>query len=438
MHLLRISFIFIFLWTIALFPVLPTEHLAPVSVFQETSSNSVSKTPLHFFSKGIFPFLILALLNVSIVNAQTPSFLPLDYIESLNPKVIPIKTSAKSINATNIEELLLSLDDRDPKVRAAAVWRSEVLQITAVVDKIISLLSDPHPAVREATAQYLGNLKVVTAVNQLLPLLDDTDPDVREAAIKSTWQLVKASNNKDIFKNKNPEIIEKLQKRFDDIKNPSLRLIIIKTFIELEESSGFERLVELFQDETLDSKARSAIIWELVNLKAPGIIELLEKLLQKEKNSEVRKTIEEALEKLNAPSVIEPEKPPSLVQEEQLQKSGDNSDAVKSVIKLLEQPALRAAAAAALGYMKDPRAIPELLKHLNDPDPRVRVNVVLALGELRDPSVLKEIISLWKDEDEEVKKAVINVLLNSFGVHIYKYEGTIYWTGPSNIVNGAA
>jgi HEAT repeat protein len=63
-----------------------------------------------------------------------------------------------------------------------------------------------------------------------------------------------------------------------------------------------------------------------------------------------------------------------------------NTDQVDNYIRQLKDKHadIRARAAAALGEMKDPRAVEPLIATLADPDSSVRSYVALALGKIKD------------------------------------------------------
>lgn len=60
---------------------------------------------------------------------------------------------------------------------------------------------------------------------------------------------------------------------------------------------------------------------------------------------------------------------------------------------------IRARAAADLGLVRSPQAIPALLKALNDRDVRVRQASVWAVGQVGDPSVLRGLVGLLEDRN---------------------------------------
>ena len=64
----------------------------------------------------------------------------------------------------------------------------------------------------------------------------------------------------------------------------------------------------------------------------------------------------------------------------------------------------RAAAAQALGKLRDRIAIPALLEALKDPHFDVRDNAAYALAELGDPSVAPTLLALLRDPSRQIRK----------------------------------
>lgn len=65
----------------------------------------------------------------------------------------------------------------------------------------------------------------------------------------------------------------------------------------------------------------------------------------------------------------------------------------------------RREAAAALGDLKDARAVEPLIRTLGDPDPSIRRNTAEALGKIRDPRAVNALMTELRDTDASVSKA---------------------------------
>jgi HEAT repeat protein len=82
------------------------------------------------------------------------------------------------------------------------------------------------------------------------------------------------------------------------------------------------------------------------------------------------------------------------------------SDEVERLIKDLKNESwqIRWDAAAALGEMKDPRAIEPLRAALKDENSYVRMTAARSLGMIDDPRVIEPLIEALKDDSHGVKK----------------------------------
>ena len=83
---------------------------------------------------------------------------------------------------------------------------------------------------------------------------------------------------------------------------------------------------------------------------------------------------------------------------------------VDALVATLGDPPRRPAACAALGAMRESRAVPALLTLLEDPDPSTRVVAARALGDIRDPAALEGLIATAGDSQAEVRDAAIDAL----------------------------
>jgi HEAT repeat protein len=77
-----------------------------------------------------------------------------------------------------------------------------------------------------------------------------------------------------------------------------------------------------------------------------------------------------------------------------------------AVAKLIRQdtdPLVLESAAIALGHLKDPRGVPELVRVAGNPDPEVRHAVAFALGGHKEPDAVSTLIHLMRDEEAHVR-----------------------------------
>ena len=65
---------------------------------------------------------------------------------------------------------------------------------------------------------------------------------------------------------------------------------------------------------------------------------------------------------------------------------------------------VRSQAVSALGKMKDPQAVPPLIKALQDPKGYVRRRAASALGEIKDPRAIEPLIVTLEDPESYVRR----------------------------------
>lgn len=85
----------------------------------------------------------------------------------------------------------------------------------------------------------------------------------------------------------------------------------------------------------------------------------------------------------------------------------DDAELVARLVRELgdAEPDVRRAAAAALGEIGYPQAVPALAAAVGDSDASVRLAVVEALGRLGGPAVVPALMDALRDPDERVRDA---------------------------------
>jgi len=156
---------------------------------------------------------------------------------------------------------------------------------------------------------------------------------------------------------------------------------------------GMPPLISALKDE--DGDVREAAVMALGELKDPRAVEPLISALEDEYGN-VRLKAAKVLEKIN---------PKWRETEEAKRKVPEFISGLKD-----EDGSVRWNAAAALGELKDPRAVEPLISALKDEYSMVRLKAVMALGELKDPRAVEPFISALKDEDGGVRSAAARAL----------------------------
>jgi HEAT repeat protein len=87
-------------------------------------------------------------------------------------------------------------------------------------------------------------------------------------------------------------------------------------------------------------------------------------------------------------------------------------DVVLAVLDLLELPdaEVRTYASLALGLIADPRAVPHLVRHLDDPDVNVRFHAIEALGRIGDGDVADALLRIAEQRDFFLSFAALDAL----------------------------
>ncbi len=107
-----------------------------------------------------------------------------------------------------------------------------------------------------------------------------------------------------------------------------------------------------------------------------------------------------------------------------------NSEQVDQFVKDLQDESwqIRWDAAAALGEIKDPRAIGPLGKALQDENSYVRMTAARSLGMIEDPRVIAPLIQALKDDSHGVKKnAVLSLKIRTGQDFSKDYETWRRW-----------
>jgi len=92
------------------------------------------------------------------------------------------------------------------------------------------------------------------------------------------------------------------------------------------------------------------------------------------------------------------------------------SVSVAPLVAALRDPARRGAAAAALGAIRDRRAVVPLIDVLSNGAPDVRASAARALGEIRDPQALEALVHASRDPETGVRDAALEALDQMRGV----------------------
>tara|TARA_B100000315_G_scaffold255164_1_gene297865 strand:+ start:2036 stop:2656 length:621 start_codon:yes stop_codon:yes gene_type:complete len=116
-----------------------------------------------------------------------------------------------------------------------------------------------------------------------------------------------------------------------------------------------------------------------------------------------------------------------------------NRDYMKHLLPFLdENHDLSRSTIVALGKIRNPRAIPHIVKKLQSKSRYIRTDAVYSLGRIGDKSAFSHVISLKDDPDWHVREAVAMTLGNIGGQDAGKHLKTMALNDPDILVRIAA
>ncbi len=161
--------------------------------------------------------------------------------------------------------------------------------------------------------------------------------------------------------------------------NGQVRLLSAWALGRIGDKKASEALLKAVRDPWID--ARPFAVWALGEIKDPGTVDSLGKILFIENETGTREAIVRALRKIGTPSVV-----PILI------------NALKD-----DDENVRTEAASALGYLKDKRAVEPLAGCLDDDEKQVVLNALISLGNLKATNTEKDIQKLVKHKDAAIR-----------------------------------
>ncbi|MCI5166665.1 MAG: HEAT repeat domain-containing protein [Candidatus Electrothrix sp. GM3_4] len=299
---------------------------------------------------------------------------------------------------------LFSNENEDTPVRQAAARTLGKLDSGQAVPFLIKLISNENEetAIRQAAARLLGKLGSGQAVPSLIKLISNENEEtaIRQAAARLLGKLGSSL------------AVPPLIKLIKSEKDRNIWRDAVNALGKLSDNSATPALLDLFYNTNVELQLRLTAAKALARL---GDISALVELLEDEKS--IREDVVVALARLGGSSAV-----PTLIElvsgepghvrlrvVEAFLEMGD----VSGLIKLTEDDfdRVQANAAQALGKMGDKKAVPTLLKLLNEDESdygRARENAAEALGRLGEISSLLNIIN--GNYSERQLHAVLGVL----------------------------
>ena len=310
----------------------------------------------------------------------------------------------------NIDGLIKALSYKDSDVRFAAAFAVGRIGDPRAIPPLTTALNDENLNVREAAAIALGEIGDPQAIPALITALNDKDSNVRRLAVRALGEIG------------DPQAIPPLITALDD-QNQDVRKAAAGALDTLHWSPGrdatgvaywmgkgdwdrcvkigvpaIEPLTKALNHRDLDLRRAAAAA--LGRIKGPRAIPPLITALN-DHDGDVRRAAADALHMLH----WSPGRDATGVAYWMGKGNWDRCveigiPAIEPLTKALNHRDLdvRRAAAAALGTIGDPQAIPALITALNDQDWHVRKAAVHALGAISDPQAIPPLITALNDE----------------------------------------
>lgn len=324
-----------------------------------------------------------------------------------------------------IHHLTSALEDKDPRIRAAAARALAQFQADAgAVRSLIKALEDPEADVRLAAALSLGSLGDPAAVAPLAARLSDRDQRVSQAAAQSLARLGNQRATKlltDSLRDADwkvraraaaalsgapqadsQEIMAELAQALND-RDPLVRYYAREALI-VRGAAAVPHLIQVLRAGR--ESAREGAARALVKIGSPSVPELIAAAKDKMSPAELKIACAWALGQIQDPRAIEPLA--ALLKDERylvrreagraLSKMGE--PAIAKLIELLHgAPApVREVAAEALGAADSPRAVEALIQAIGDSNENVIRAAVRALGQTKSDRAVGPLLALLASE----------------------------------------
>lgn len=334
---------------------------------------------------------------------------------------------------TSLDLLLKKLTDPKPAVRIAAVqelstvWQNDI----DAFRPLVAALADADPAVRKYAAMGLRNRRNPRAVPALLTLLKDPNPNIRTAVIDTLQETA------------DPRAVESLIAVWQTDKEERLRNQAFSAICFIADMRATDTLLTMLKDPAHSSLAIRA-------LGSIGDDRAFEPLLAiaKDANHPQRQEALQALEAFGEPRVVDlflpqlapgedvmadvvlnsldPRAVPYLLKDIETNRwrvgkfrTLHDERAVDMLIRLTgaagEEQQTRFFAIEALGAIRDRRAVPALVKALQEKtggNLSLCYAAIQALGSIGDANVVPALLPLLKDVSVPIRFAVVAALRN--------------------------
>ncbi|MEZ6058935.1 MAG: HEAT repeat domain-containing protein [Planctomycetaceae bacterium] len=342
-------------------------------------------------------------------------------MESPDSEVAALAVALLSrLGDTRLDKVFIRLTRHEsPVVRAAAVEALDQCENKQVVKYVNAAMTDPAAEVRAAAARGLKKLQSPRSMKLLAAGLQDPEVSVRRVVAKTLCEIG------------GDEATSALASAIESESDEETTLYMLEGLSKAASNDAFSALVRLLNSENADVRHGAiAALRRLKNAKAtPHLVRLMDS-----ENGETRRLVIETLGKLGATKVA-----PKL--RDRVRNDTDEEARAAAAralgelrdtesVTLLEESlhdgrSVRCQAVIALGQIGKKTSSPALLVMLKDAAPEIRYhacNAVAQIGELSNPEPLK---ALLDDSDAMVRRGA-EAALKKLGV---KTSGTT-WLRP--------
>ncbi len=275
-----------------------------------------------------------------------------------------------------VKFLIGALKDSDPNVRASTAIALSKLPDERNVAPLIRCLSDPDRHVRLYSINALAAVGDKAAAPALTELLEQDDPEILAAACDALGRMG------------DPKAVERLIQFLVPPANDEhagFVLKVIETVRRLQSPQAVPALMELLQ--STDPTVRLKAVEAIGQCKDKSAAEVVEQVLAKDNSDEVRAAAAKALGDLKDPESLQ-------ALTESLQDTFN----------------VRVKAIIALGAIKNSNAVPMLMPLLKDQSPEIRYHSSQALAELGHKKAIHQIELLAVDEVPMVARGALKAI----------------------------
>lgn len=293
-------------------------------------------------------------------------------------------------------QLIITLDDEDPSVRAEVASALGHFKDTRAMGPLLKAIQDKDERVRANAALSLGNFSDSKITDALLMSLDDGRPLVRQSAIRAL-----ANNPADFIE---PALQQSTRDPDEAVRQTAAAALLHRK----GDSVAFERL-NIGGD--INPEIRSTI----EKIMADGKLDTQDMEVLRHSNPRVRSELLAYIAEKSGPEMVRLMLPglndmnPAVRAKAINAITSIGSKAVDQLITLLPEqtsPYTRLGIAEVLGNIGDKRALPSLLGLLKDKDDRVITSAITAVSTFNDPETVDHLVAVLKHPEETVRTHV--------------------------------